>query len=214
MSSVATSWARQGRLRWLALVTLGLPACLWGQTANPEADLQQACEQSRSDLASRKNDENVRRAVVNIQSCSADAAAGVLADAWKNPPRDTTALRLLGEVSGRVADRRVLTEAMRLAENTGRSLDERLAAFRALADYAVPGTVLLFHHLDQAGLPGAAYVMMGTSEHREPRKGSQRLVPNDRARILAMFQQQGKSDPNATVRAIAGFLAERLTQSS
>ncbi len=209
-----TLWTRIARLQLPAMLSLLVPGCLWAQSGSPESARQAACERSRNKMAARATGEDFRRAVVNVQSCSPDEAAEALANAWNSAPQDTAALRLLGEVGGRVADRRVLAAALQVAGNTGGSLQERLAAFRTLAAYAVPGTVLLYHDLDRTNLPGVGYVMIGSNEHQDVIQGSQRLGKAEIGQILDTFRRLGRSDPNTTVKAVAAHLAERLATSS
>jgi len=105
------------RLRLLALLGFALPGCLWAQASSPDASLRAVCEKSRGRIASRANVEEVRHAIVEIQVCP-DLAASTLTEAWKSPPGDTVALRLLGEVSGLIGDRRLLASASRVASSS------------------------------------------------------------------------------------------------
>lgn len=70
-----------------------------------------------------------------------DVAATSLAHTWDNPPADSASLRLLGEISGTISDRSLLEKATEIATDAGRSPEQRLAAMRTLAAYAVPGTM-------------------------------------------------------------------------
>lgn len=210
MNRLAT---RAARLRLLPIVMLALPCCLWAQGGTGDNGRQVACERARTGLSRRTSTEEVRRSISNVQECPAIAVTA-LSETWNAPPNDTVALRLLGEVSGQIADRRLLRSATGVATDSRRSLDERLAAFRTLVAHAAPGTVLLFRNLEQPGLPGVGYVMMGQSAHSGVVNGPEALTASDRSAALDTLKNLGATDPDPTIKAIAAHLAERLATST
>jgi hypothetical protein len=200
-------WGRQT----LSVLLLVLPGCLWAQRGGADNGARAACERARAGLSPRADVAEVRRSVVDIQGCP-DTAAIALGEAWNSPPTDSVALRLLGEVSGRISDRRLLSAVTRVAKDSGRPLEERLAAFRALAAYVVPGATLLYQNLGKPDLPGVGYVMMGAVSHPVVLPGREALTPSDQSAAVETLENLGATDTNPQIRAIASYIAGRLTK--
>ena len=200
-------WGRQA----LSVLLLVLPGCLWAQRGGADNGAQAVCERASAGLSRRADVTEVRRSVVDIQGCP-DTAAIALGEAWDSPPTDSVALRLLGEVSGNISDRRLLSAVTRVAKDSGRPLEQRLAAFRALAAYAVPGATLLYHNLEKPDLPGVGYVMMGPASHPVVLRGREALTPSDQSAAVETLKDLGATDANPQIRAIATYIAEQLTR--
>jgi hypothetical protein len=197
------------RLLTAACVVVVLPGGLWAQSSEGRDVLRVACDQARRTLRSPGRIEEVWHAIVEIQVCP-EFAASSLAEMWDHPPTDSTGLRLLGDISGIVADRVLLDKVSAVAVDTARGSERRLAAIRALAAYAVPGASLQYLNLDRPGMPGSAYVMVGLASDRGVYAGPSPLQPADRSRAMQTLEGIGRADGDAVVRAIAEYLPRVL----
>jgi hypothetical protein len=200
-------------LRFLSILVIAVPGCLWGQGSTGADARQAACEKAKAGLKAGARADEVRHAIVESQICP-DLALTSLVEMWDRPPADSVALRLLGEVSGGTSDRDLFAKISQVAASTGTTTEVRLAAFRALAAYAVPGTTLLYRELDKPGLHGSAYVWTGASTERGENRGRVPLTAADRRQALDVLAEIGRTDGNVLVKAIAEQLAKRLSSAS
>jgi hypothetical protein len=200
-------------LRFLSILVIAVPGCLWGQGSTGADARQAACEKAKAGLKAGARADEVRHAIVESQVCP-DLALTSLVEMWDRPPADSVALRLLGEVSGLTSDRGLFVKVSQVAASTEKSTEVRLAAFRALAAYAVPGMVLLYRELDKPGRHGSAYVWMGVGSHRVQNRGPVPLTAADRNQALDVLTLIGRTDGNVLVKAIAEQLAKRLSPAS
>jgi hypothetical protein len=205
----------QAGFAWAGAVlalTVVAPRLLHAQLVTPsDTMLRAACHRVQAALAQRASGEAYNHAVTNLKGCPAIAPEALRTE-WERPPHDSTALRVLGEATGMIRDRRLLAAVMQVATTPGRSQTERIAAFRALVAYADPSLVLWLRNLSQPGLPGGSYVTVGVLDHPTAVEGVEPLGANVRSEVLQTFARLGQTDADPTVRAISARIAERVAE--
>lgn len=189
----------------LAFMPLRLAA---QQSPASDSSLTPVCDRAATTLA-RSTGEQYYRAVSDVASCP-DVGAQALAAQWQRPPRDTVALRLLGEVSPRIRDRQVFTTVKQVFTDPSRPRVQRLAALNTLSGYYNPRLSLRFPEPGRPDLSGSAYVMIGMGNPLTTRPGVTPLAATVQQEILAALREIGTSDSDERVRKIASYLAERL----
>lgn len=167
------------------------------------------CERAERSIQGGKVDETYYTAVSNLPNCKA-AGARVLRAQWQQPPSDTVAVRLLGEVTPRLRDRQVFDAVLTTFRDPHQPRNVRLAALEALMGYYQPGLGASFPEPEQPVQHGSAYVMMGAGDPPTTQKGPSALTVGVRAEILEALGQVGKQDPDERVRLISAYIQTRL----
>ena len=150
------------------------------------------------------------RAIQGVMHCP-QAGPYALRLEWSGPPKDTVALRLLGDATSAFRDRRLFETTREVVMQTTWPRDVRLTALRVFVSYFDPYLMVSFRIPDDTSLPGAAFVAFGGWAHPHGRDGAEPLQPSVRADILSTLTEL-ESDPteDPVVGKIAGHLRKRL----
>lgn len=149
-------------------------------------------------------------ALAELPYCSA-VGARALRSEWERPPSDTTAVRVLGEVTPRLRDRQVFDAVLAAFSDPVRPRELRLAALASLMGYYEPGLGARYVEPALAVQHGSAYVMMGQGDPVAAYAGPTPLSPGSRAEILQVLEQVGKQDPDERVLLISTYVHSRLS---
>lgn len=197
----------------LTLLCAGGGSIVLAQEPGPDSlSRTMGCDQAAAVLdAPDARGERYYRAVSELPSCP---SAGVrsLGAQWKRPPRDTTALRLLGEVTPRLRDRQLFETVLGVFRGASHPRDVRLAALEALAGYYEPGLAIRFTEPTHPVQHGSAYVMLGRGDPPHTETGPTPLTQSARREILQALQEVGRQDPDERLRLVADYLHSRLAQ--
>lgn len=187
-----------------------IPFTTRSQTPRQVAEHRRYCEGVRSTLERRTPRAEYRGALTNIQSCDSSLAVTTLLAQWRKPPEDTVAMRFLATTTGQFRDQRLFDAVRRTASDRRLSREMRIATFHTLAAYADPHTIMMFRNLDQPGLSGPRYVLIGALDHAEAVSGPM-PIPAAASRAAVQFiDHLGANDSDLTVRAVAKFIAQQL----
>jgi len=167
------------------------------------------CRRAATSLHGRPAAGDYSNAVSELPSCATAGAQGLRAQ-WQQPPSDTAAQRVLGEVTPRLRDRQVFDAVLAAFRDPGRSRTVRLAALEALMGYYQPGLSVKYVEPVQAVNHGSAYVMAGWGD-KTTTSGATPLSTDTRGEILAALDQVGNQDPDERLRLISTYIRTRLT---
>ena len=167
------------------------------------------CQRAATALRGRPAAGAYSNAVSELPSCATAGAQGLRAQ-WEQPPSDTAAQRVLGEVTPRLRDRQVFDAVLAVFRDPGRPRTVRLAALEALMGYYQPGLTVKYVEPVQKVSHGSAYVMVGRGERFTKGSTSAPLTPASRREILQALQQAGAADPDERVRLISSYIYSRL----
>lgn len=149
------------------------------------------------------------RAVSDLQNCGGPGSVA-LRKQWQQPPADTIALRLLGDVSPQLRDRPLLDAVLTVFRDPSRPRELRFAALDALVGYYEPGLGVAFTEPHTPVKHGSAYVMLSYGDPSSVESGPAPLTARARQDILQVLQQAGAGDPDERMRLIASYLHSRL----
>jgi hypothetical protein len=171
------------------------------------------CARAAAMLDRGASGEAYYRALSDIQNCGGTGAVA-LRKQWQQPPTDTIALRLLGEVSPQLRDRHLLDAVLTAFRDASRPRDVRFAALEALVGYYEPGLGLAFSEPHIPVQHGSAYVALSFGDPSTTEPGPTPLTARARHDILQALQQAGTSDPDQRMRLIAKYLHSCLVDRS
>jgi hypothetical protein len=167
------------------------------------------CEQATRTLHDRPSAARYASTVSELPACPAAGAAALRAQ-WAQPPGDTTAVRVLGEVTSRLRDRPLFETVLAAFRDPARPRTVRLAALEALMGYYQPGLLVKYVEPVQAVNHGSAYVMVGWGDETTT-SGATPLSTDTRGEILTALDQVGKQGPDERLRLISSYIRTRLT---
>src|SRR5262249_32049601 len=107
-----------------------IPVRLGAQALSGDTSMAHACAKAVTALDRGQSREATYQAIGQLQTCP--NAGGHLASQWRKPKTDTVAMRLLGQVSGRVSDQRLFEVVQQTALDVSRPRELRREAIRAL----------------------------------------------------------------------------------
>ena len=169
------------------------------------------CEREATTLGENSGGEAYYRAVSSLPACGATGVRALRAQ-WRQLPGDTTALRLLSEVTPRLRDRRLLDAVLAVFRDRGRSREARFAALNALVGYYDSSLGVSFTEPVTPVQHGSAYVMVGVNHHPPTtNKGPTPLGVSVSREILQTLQHAGTHDPDERIRLISSYLHSRLS---
>jgi hypothetical protein len=186
-----------------ALLFLVLPSAVEAQQDT------EVCAPAEASLGRATDMKSYHRAIGSLVGCPV-AGPRALATQWAPPPVDTTALRLLGDASATLRDRRLLRAAKSAALSRSNSRDVRLTAIRALVGQFHPSLDVVYRTPSEPGLGGVAYVMLAESDHRTDRAGAEPLAASGQDEVLNVLRQLGASDGDEVIRKVSAYLVGRL----
>jgi hypothetical protein len=193
------------------LLTAACAQVLESQSPTAEAaDHLRYCEGVRVALTQRTDQSEYRRALKNFQACPASFAVGALLLEWKTPPTDTIAIELLAKTTGQFRDQRLVDAVLRTVANASLSRGVRVRGLHALISYVDPHSVAIFRQLDQKGLSGPRYVLLGIVDHVAAEQGPVPMRSSTNREIVQFLAGLSAKDQDSTIRTIAGYLADRL----
>jgi hypothetical protein len=190
-----------------ALVGSALPSARAQEGVVDTLSRASICKDAIANL--KQGTEAYYSALAELPYCSG-VGARALRSEWEQPPGDTVAVRLLGEVTSRLRDRQVFDAVLRAFRDPARPRHLRLAALEALMGYYEPGLVAKFVEPALAVAHGSAYVMMGQGDP-VAYPGPAPLGAGSRGEILQVLEQAGKEDPDERVRLISAYVHSRLS---
>jgi hypothetical protein len=166
------------------------------------------CQQAATALNGRPNLASYANAISELPACATRGAQELRAE-WEQPPSDTTAQRILGEVSPQLRDRQVFDAVLAAFRDSGRPPSIRLAALEALVGYYQPGLFVEYREPALAVNHGSAYVMVGWGD-KTTTSGVSPLSTDTRGEILAALDQAERRDPDQRLRLISAYIRTRL----
>jgi hypothetical protein len=175
----------------------------------PDSSLASVCDRAAATVAREHSGQQYYLAVSDVASCPQRGAPALIGQ-WQRPPRDTVALRVLGEVSPRIRDGELFLAVRQVFMDPTRPRLERLAALNALVGYYNPRLSLRFPEPGHGNLPGSAYVMIGMGNPVITRPGGTPLTATVQQDVLRVLSEVGSTDPDERVRKIASYVAGRL----
>lgn len=187
-------------LAWLAI----LPSAAAGQQD------ENACASAEAALAAQPRGEGYRHSIGILMGCSV-AGPRALAAAWDRPLEDTLNLRLLGDASAWLMDRRLSRALSAVALDASRDRHVRLTAIRGLVGQFDPSLDVVYRTPPPIpDVPGSAYVMLGRYVEPLGRPGAEPLSASDRQEIIDVLRRLKASDGDEVVQKVAGYLLDRL----
>jgi len=181
--------------------------CLLLTTAGAQAPSK--CRAAdRFALAQRANQSTHRRALGNLQSCSASVATPALLIEWQTPPADAITIQLLAKTTGQFRDQRLVDAVMRTVANANLPRDVRVRSLNALISYIDQHSAAIFRRLDEDGLSGPAYVLLGSVDHVPTEIGAIPFRASAAGEIVEFLATLHAKDKDTTVRTVAGYLVE------
>lgn len=198
-------------LSLIAFTAGGWPSSLLAQVQDGILPHKQYCEKQERALNDHESGPDYRQAISNMQSCPSMASKALVAQ-WNRKHTDAIALEILGRITPLIRDQNLFDAAARVAADGKRPRNERLAAFTALAGYYDSKMSISYtDQLDQPGLMGFAYVRIGRTSAMLT-EGMNPLRADAQSRALRIFANAANNDADPTIRSIALFLSEILTQ--
>jgi hypothetical protein len=192
------------------VAVMGTPQASIGQSDHSDSGHRKYCENARATLNTRASRAEHRSALSNIQSCGSLVIPALIAE-WAKSYDDTTALYLLGRISGQFRDRTLFNTVATVAADANRPRLQRLSAFIALVEYYNPKRIIgVTQRLDEPGLHPSAYVWFGAIYDGHTREGANPLNKTARDDVLALFTRIGQGDPDPLIRSVASYLATNL----
>jgi hypothetical protein len=175
----------------------------------PRQQDEEACTSAEDTLRLQPRGESYRRALGILMGCPV-VGPRALATEWGRSQEDTTVLRLLGDASARMTDRRLLQALRSVTLDALRDRQVRLTAIRAFVGQFDPSLEVVYRTPSHPGLGGSAYVMLGRYVHPLGRAGAEPLSASERHEVLDVLRQLKTSDSDEVVQKVAGYLLERL----
>lgn len=168
-----------------------------------------ACDSAATNVRGGSHGNAYNNALAVLMTCSVTGPR-VLAEQWSRPPQDSLAIRLLGDASINLRDRRLLAATKTAALDVSRPTPVRLTAIRVLVAYFDPSIAIDFRSPAQPVPTGSAYVMLGEWSHPIGRDGAEALTASIRSDVLAVLHQVQAAGGDVSVARVAEYLAKRL----
>jgi hypothetical protein len=198
------------RTLMVAIVFLGATGGKAVSQENVSDTLSRAaiCERATKTLHGQPTAVKYSGTVSELPACH---TAGVkeLRAQWAHPPRDTAAVRVLGEVTPQLRDRDLFETVLAAYRDASRPQQARLAALVALVGYYQPGLGLVFVEPKVPVQDGSAYVRVSYGDPATT-KGPSPLSAGTRGQILAALDEVGKRDSDERLRSISAYIHTRL----
>ncbi|MDP3909388.1 MAG: hypothetical protein Q8Q14_03270 [Gemmatimonadales bacterium] len=181
----------------------GLSAQGQGQSERDNAQLRNDCRLAAQVLTLGQPADRYEWARDIIVKCD-ESGGQALASLWRSVPADSGELARVVYSTSRLRDQRILDELVTVARDGARPVVVRLCAFQVLVSYYQPGAYVPLRWLQQ---PPFGSPLGSVTEFRAT-EGSAPLGPSTRESIHTLMRQLTDSDPDATMRNAARFLAE------
>lgn len=188
-----------------------LAACLGAQPQQGNIAHRQYCDKLRLAIGSPNVQSDYRRALSNVHRCP-EIAASILVSEWAKTHQDTATARILGEVTGTMANESLFEAVTAAALQKTKPRSQRAAAIQALALFYNPRIRFDFKRLEVPGLDGWSYIVLAGNPN--PPAHDHKLSVASKSRALDTLTSISKHDEDPVLKAIAFVIAKYLNRSN